>query len=682
MTKLCIRTIAHAILPLWLCAGSPAIASANPQESSEKVLKVGSELDFPPYALVNENGEADGYSVDLLKAVAEEVGLKLDIKAAPWAEIRRDLEMGNIDVLPFVAWSVERDQKLDFTSTHVTVHDNIFRRKGDLRIRSEADLKGKTVLVMEGDSAHDYLKRTKFAGEIQITKTLYQALILLNAGVGDAVICERVAGLLAIRDNNLTSVEALTAPLGAYIRNFAFAVKEGNSQLLAKLELGLAAIRINGKYQEIYNKWLQSITPADKEAAIAKRNARISLFTASVASLLGAFALMGIVFLWGALRRKGQSLNETNETFYQILDSIPDLVLLKGPQSRIVWGNKAFRNYYGMSLQQIENMVDAPFSPPDHTLQYVKDDAWVFENGKPLNIDQEPVTRHDGEIHYFHTIKAPLFDSFGRVYRTVGVSRDITERLQQEKLFAEQQARMVSVSKMSALGEMAGGIAHEINNPLMVVSLKAERLLKRALAGDINNEIVVDYAQKIFQTAKRIAAIVNALKATAREGSSDSFEFEKIDKIVQDTIELCKDRFRHNNVQLNIEICPGEPMLECRQVEISQILLNLLNNAFDAVAEHPKKSVSLTVKEVDDCLEIDVVDSGPGIPLEVREKLMKPFFTTKGIGKGTGLGLSISKGIAESHGGSLLLDLSSPQTRFVLRLPKSQKKPAVQEKLA
>ncbi|HEX4924120.1 MAG TPA: ATP-binding protein, partial [Bdellovibrionales bacterium] len=116
----------------------------------------------------------------------------------------------------------------------------------------------------------------------------------------------------------------------------------------------------------------------------------------------------------------------------------------------------------------------------------------------------------------------------------------------------------------------------------------------------------------------------------------------------------------------------AELVIACRPTQISQVLLNLLNNAHDAVAEQTEKWVKLDVRDLGDSVELSVTDSGAGIPPEIQEKIMQPFFTTKQIGEGTGLGLSISKGLVDSHHGQLRLDAKSKNTRFVVLLPKTQ----------
>ncbi len=126
--------------------------------------------------------------------------------------------------------------------------------------------------------------------------------------------------------------------------------------------------------------------------------------------------------------RTQQQLRESEKRYHQILDSIADMVLVKSPESKIVWANQAFRDYYGMSQEELQGIVDAPFNIPDHTLQYTKDDTFVFQTGQTLEISEEPVTRHDGEVRLFSTVKTPIRNEDDRIIMTVGVSRDMTER--------------------------------------------------------------------------------------------------------------------------------------------------------------------------------------------------------------------------------------------------------------
>jgi PAS domain S-box-containing protein len=134
-------------------------------------------------------------------------------------------------------------------------------------------------------------------------------------------------------------------------------------------------------------------------------------------------------------------LREREQTYRQILDAMGDYVLIKGPQSRILFANRAFRNYYSMTEEELQHIIDAPFNEPDYTQQYIKDDAFVFNTGQVLQIAQEPVTRHDGVVRLWNTVKSPVFNAEGRVIMTVGISRDITDAKAAEKALVESEAK-------------------------------------------------------------------------------------------------------------------------------------------------------------------------------------------------------------------------------------------------
>lgn len=235
---------------------------------------------------------------------------------------------------------------------------------------------------------------------------------------------------------------------------------------------------------------------------------------------------------------------------------------------------------------------------------------------------------------------------------------------------------LIASAKMSALGEMAGGVAHEINNPLAIIKLKVEQIGDLAVAGELDSKYIANSIEVINRTIHRIAKIINGLKSFARDGNSDPVLNASVSSIIEETLSFCFERFKSNGVPLQIDFpkkAEGDDLsIECRATEISQVLLNLLNNSFDATQSEKNPWVTLQILEQTETVEISVTDSGPGIPIEVQKKMLQPFFTTKPVGKGTGLGLSISKGIIESHHGKLFVDNNCKNTKFVIVLPKHQ----------
>ncbi len=241
--------------------------------------------------------------------------------------------------------------------------------------------------------------------------------------------------------------------------------------------------------------------------------------------------------------------------------------------------------------------------------------------------------------------------------------REALQRLEQEK------NRSVQAAKMATLGEMASGIAHEINNPLAIINSRLQLLREQfEREGEIDRAKVQTALERTEAMTLRIAKIIQGLKSFARQGENDPKVLVNFKNVLDDTLELCSARLKNRGIDFSVS---GLLDIEFngRGVQISQVLLNLINNAADAIQEADERWIKLMVTVENKQALISITDSGRGIPAEIVEKLMQPFFTTKELGKGTGLGLSISKGIIEDHGGSLSYDASNPNTSFVISIP-------------
>lgn len=242
----------------------------------------------------------------------------------------------------------------------------------------------------------------------------------------------------------------------------------------------------------------------------------------------------------------------------------------------------------------------------------------------------------------------------------IKVSKRIQE--QSEKIEKQQEA-FIEQAKMASLGLMAGGIAHEINNPMSVIHLANMQI--KLLPESKKSEKITDATSKIDRTVERIVKIIKSLRTISRDASHNPMSEAFLDKIVEDTLSICREKFKSRGVSVEKSGDFSTEIL-CREGEISQILLNLLANAFDAVENVPEPWIRIQAEQRDDEVVVSVIDSGEGI--KDSSKLMDPFYTTKPVGKGIGLGLSISKTIAKSHKGRLELDKSSPYTKFDLAL--------------
>ena len=234
--------------------------------------------------------------------------------------------------------------------------------------------------------------------------------------------------------------------------------------------------------------------------------------------------------------------------------------------------------------------------------------------------------------------------------------------------------KLMQSAKMASLGELAGGIAHEINNPLSIIVGRTQ-LLKQKMEesehGTMDPAACRQNLDKIEETASLIVKIVKGLSSFSRKSDQDPMLETSFNKIIEYTLELCTERFRNESIKLRISY-NADVEIRCRDSQIAQVIMNLITNALDAIATLPEKWIDISVSATRSTVRFAITDSGKGIPPTIVDKIMQPFFTTKEAGKGIGLGLSISKGIVEEHNGVLRYDDSSANTRFVLELPRGK----------
>ena len=293
----------------------PTVSAEHRLKANRPILKSASELDYPPFALVRADGTADGFSVDLLKAVAHAVGLEVSISVGPWHKIKQKLIDRQLDVLPLVSYSPERDELFDFSAPYLRMHGTIFVRKGEKSIRSKADLKGKEVLVMRADTAHEYAVKENLSDKLILTDSFEQAMKLLSEGKHDAVVIQQLTGLQLIKKlgiSNLvnvseiqeTSLKPVGKPLSGFEQKFCIAVQDGDGELLAILNEGLAIVIADGTYNELYNKWFGPILP--------RPTVPLTLILKYLVIILGPvlflLAMAGIWYLKREVAKKTQSL--------------------------------------------------------------------------------------------------------------------------------------------------------------------------------------------------------------------------------------------------------------------------------------------------------------------------------------------------------------------------------------
>jgi len=246
--------------------------------------------------------------------------------------------------------------------------------------------------------------------------------------------------------------------------------------------------------------------------------------------------------------------------------------------------------------------------------------------------------------------------------------RSVIELKEAHDRILSQQESMFHNSRLAELGEVAGGIAHEINNPLQVIAGNVQILQKENEKNSIDQLKAEKHLNKINETVLRISKIISTMRGYSRDGSKDEPEVFQVLVIVNEIHELVREKLKMKEISFEI-IGQTEMKIKAKRVQVFQVLLNLINNSIDALESIDSKLIIVELKSDKYWDFISIIDSGLGIPSEIENKIFQPFFTTKPFGKGTGLGLSISYKILTDHNGLLFIDRDHGDSRLTLKIP-------------
>jgi len=324
-------------------------------------------------------------------------------------------------------------------------------------------------------------------------------------------------------------------------------------------------------------------------------------------------------------------------------------------------------NYLAYSAKWFEEWTPYTDLKQDLSVRNLLQTKWFPKmekvlQGESLGEDEELIEIVNGQKLWIRWAMKPWTDARGDIGGIIFMAENITHT-------KETQIHLAQNSKLSALGEMAGGIAHEINNPLSIIKGYVDLINRHYTRQTLNANNLEQYLNKIDQTISRISKIVTGMKRFSRESSKDEKVRYPLNKIIEETLDICQEKMNNFGTKIEIDNKSLDLDVFCRPVEISQVLLNLINNSFYAISSTNQPWIKLKIFEDSKVVRIKVTDSGKSLSEDIRKKLFQPFFTTKEVGVGTGLGLSISRGIIEEHGGKLYYDDKESNTTFVIELP-------------
>jgi len=337
---------------------------------------------------------------------------------------------------------------------------------------------------------------------------------------------------------------------------------------------------------------------------------------------------------------------KSREEWMATFDAIHDLIVIHDLDRRVLKVNKTLALKLGFAPNELIGKTCCELLFKEDSQHEISLDAPTLSTGKISSVEVDNLAIEGTyEITTF-----PVRDEQGNIQAVAHVARDVTN----EKILRQQ---LLHSEKISSVGKLVAGIAHELNNPLMGIMGFSQILID--MPGDTRIEAVKDKLRKIYHESLRTSKIVHNLLTFARTKKTER-EYRSINDLLEHILELKEYSLRSNNIEIVRSLEPGLPKTMIDIYQIQQVFINILNNAEDSMtARGGKGRIEIKTSKVKGRIRISFTDNGLGIPQQIIHKVFDPFFTTKEVGKGTGLGLSITHGIVTEHGGAI--EITSPE---------------------
>jgi two-component system sensor histidine kinase EvgS len=635
--------------------------TASKQPNQNKTLLVGANKYFKPFEFLNEKGEPDGFTIDLMKAVAKAEGLDIKFILDNWSSTRRDLKDNKIDAVTGMMYSTERAKIFDFSVPNIIIPYAIFVRNGS-SIKILSDVEEKEIIVVKNVYAHDWLTRNKTTDSIIVVKTPNKALQLLASGKHDCAIIPRLHGLDLLDDLNISNVFSVGPPV--LWQKLSFAVSKGNSELLSKFNQGIFSLHQTGEYDDIYLKWF-SVNKQNKQIRKAAKYVLL-IFSLIIAALL-------TVLFWNWLlkrtvRSKTKEIRQNEARLKQIIEGIPIPTYVIDENRKVTHWNMACEFLTGETAEKIVGTKNYHKAFHDRQTYSIVD--LLLDNVLTKHSQQhDDITYRESSVlagsyeteMYFKNLGIDgkwlygaavlLKDETGKIIGAIETWQDLTESKQLEK-------QLIQSQKMEALGTLAGGIAHDFNNVLMVINVQSQMALR-----DITSESLLNNRlEQILAAGRRAEKLVKQILTFSRQAEIET-EPIQISTIVIETLTLFRTSLP-SNIEIHQDILCDD-LVMADTTHIHQIVMNLCTNACHAMSDTGGVlEIALSEVQIDEddlkinlkpgkFIKLTIGDTGHGIPPEIQNKILDPFFTTKQRGEGTGMGLSVTHGIVKQYGGTI-----------------------------
>jgi PAS domain S-box-containing protein len=391
-------------------------------------------------------------------------------------------------------------------------------------------------------------------------------------------------------------------------------------------------------------------------------------------------------------KRAEEELSKTKDHLDNIIESSLDSIIISDDKGKITRVNKAFLELLGYEKEEVIGKNTVELTP-------VEAGSYEATTGEPVEIGEvfligakamveklyeegkissweSYYLRKDNKVVPVEMSIVFLYNKEGGMTGAVGINRDITERKKAEKELRETTIQLVQSEKLSALGELTAGVAHELNQPLNGIKIISQSLLKDIEKGQFEEEELGQDLRDIVNQVDKMAEIIDHMRIFTRRSEGVPNEVIEVNSIVEGAFKFLGQQLRNHNIEVAEDLGSDLPKIVGDPIRLEQVFLNLISNARNAIEGGGKEKMRIDIRTYADntnggsSVVIEVKDNGSGVPEHIREKIFQPFFTTNAPGTGTGLGLSVSSKIIEEHQGRIELKSEMGEgTTFRMILP-------------
>ncbi len=639
-------------------ANSEQSVLLTPEERSylarKKEITFCVDPDWMPFEAIR-SGQLDGMTTDFSSLFSERLGVPFHlVPTSSWSESKDWAKAGKCDILPMIPFSQNLVKDLAFTDPYLTYSVGIISSDDLPFISGLEDLSNHPVGIVEGYSTWEYVERNHPESKFVPVEGIEDGLLKVSSGQITAFL---IAVPVAVHNIKILGLSNLKVAGHIQIKKeLRIGVSRQDPNLppiIKKLVSSLTKDDVNG----VYHRWITLRVDSQFDYGL-------------VWKIVGGFLIV-IAFIV-AWNRKLSLLNKRITERDEQLDKAQSIAHLGTWRWNLsdnseVWSNEQFR-IFGYEPGEVEASYELFLNAvhPDDREKTLTAVDKALNEGAPYSIEFR-IIRKNGETRFVSAQGEVEVNTNGKPESMIGTVLDITDRVELE-------SNLLQAAKMATLGEMATGIAHELNQPLNVIRMSSRNIKRKIEKESLENEYLQEKLSRIDAQIDRATKITDHMRVFGRKSNEEASEFTPTDVILT-ALDLVGEQLRLNSIEVETDFDPTIAQVSGHDILLEQVLLNLLINSRDAIVSTAPIEKRISIRTRPDIANkeyyIEVEDTGGGVPSNVIEHIFDPFYTTKEVNQGTGLGLSISYGIVSDWGGEISVSNTERGACFRVKLPLS-----------